>query len=308
MIGEVMLSATEARRRVLQVADSDFSGLNVRVHEDVIGAIRAPAEGFSLLDTTVPEEHPLSRMGPGAALSYYVAMNSINYQFWRLDGRQLVRYAFDGAVGSVGMRKAFDQLWGTGLNSNGLRARLAKESIETLFGDIPDPTGRYLSLIDSTQPEVTEFCEEVGQAIREGEPLTVAHAWTLAELAPSAYDDPYLKKAQLALAEFGAWARRKGYSVDVSQLTAFADYQVPRVLRALGVLEYSGHLANHIDDGKLIREQSEAEAEIRGATIFACELLAAHFRASPAEIDTWLWTQRNKAGSKPFHLTVTRRY
>lgn len=96
--------------------------------------------------------------------------------------------------------------------------------------------------------------------------------------------------------------------MDCSQLTLCADYQLPRMLRAMGVLEYSPGLAQKVDSQTLIEKDSIEERAIRAATIVAGEMLAEHFGVTPAAVDNFLWTNRSKAGSAPFHLTITTDY
>merc|ERR1712139_122238 len=51
----------------------------------------------------------------------------------------------------------------------------------------------------------------------------------------------------------------------------FADYRVPQILRAEGVLSYADDLARRIDAQEEIRAGSEEEVEIRSATVVACD-------------------------------------
>lgn len=102
--------------------------------------------------------------------------------------------------------------------------------------------------------------------------------------------------------------RDTGIAVNVADLTAFADYQVPRVLRALGVLDYSPSLADRVDHHHLLEEGGQEELSIRAATIIACEAIAAHTGGTSADIDNLLWLSQDIAGETPFHLTETRWY
>jgi hypothetical protein len=74
------------------------------------------------------------------------------------------------------------------------------------------------------------------------------------------------------------------------QLTAFADYRLPQVLRHLGGLEYSSSLAEVVDAGAILPAGSAPEVEIRACTIVACELLKRHLaERTTADIDLGLW-------------------
>ena len=89
---------------------------------------------------------------------------------------------------------------------------------------------------------------------------------------------------------------------------AFADYQMPRVLRALGILDYTQSLADAVDRGVLIPILSAGERAIRAATILACEDIAKVTDATPADVDNLLWQSQGAAGQTLFHRTRTTWY
>ena len=86
----------------------------------------------------------------------------------------------------------------------------------------------------------------------------------------------FAKRAQLAAAMIyekflpGVKAFRDG---QFERLTVFADYELPKALRSMGILEYSPQLADKIDKGELIPAGSNEEIEIRGCTIAATDEL-----------------------------------
>lgn len=59
------------------------------------------------------------------------------------------------------------------------------------------------------------------------------------------------KRAQIFVGDvYGAFGGQGlGHFTDIDQLTMFADYRVPVVLRELGVLQYSTELAQLVSDG-----------------------------------------------------------
>lgn len=128
---------------------------------------------------------------------------------------------------------------------------------------------------------------------------------------------PFLKRAQICVADLHAafHGERWGRFPDLGQLTAFADYKLPQLLRASGVLVYTPDLAARIDRYAPIPAGSQEEIEIRAATIWAVELLrralAQHGIARPASaIDYRLWaeTQAKMPGERPYHRTRTIYY
>lgn len=100
----------------------------------------------------------------------------------------------------------------------------------------------------------------------------------------------YYKRAQILVADiWGAFKRLQDSNHpwsfhDMAQLTTFADYRVPQILRQEGILRYSPQLAEQIDALKEIPFGSFQEQEIRACTIIAVEQLYSELaRLSAAE-------------------------
>lgn len=124
----------------------------------------------------------------------------------------------------------------------------------------------------------------------------------------------FLKRAQILVADLhGAFGGEGlGAFSDLDQLTAFADYKVPQVLRRFGVLRYSPELEAALQAYELIPAGSDWEIEIRAGTIWACELIRQALAGmgmglSAFEIDwaLWLTGQSLPPGSEPYHRTLT---
>ena len=118
---------------------------------------------------------------------------------------------------------------------------------------------------------------------------------------------PFLKRAQLCARDLASVVRI--YNTDL--LTACADYKLPQILRAFGVLKYRGDLAERIDNFLLIPAGSREEIEIRAATIWAVELIRRRIpEYSAAQIDSaiWLLSQNPKMAVRPYHRTYTVYY
>ena len=101
-----------------------------------------------------------------------------------------------------------------------------------------------------------------------------------------------LKRAQIFPSDLAQLSARypEFRIADCDQLTAFADYRLPQVLRHLGALEYSTSLAAVVDDGAILPAGSAPEMEIRACTIVACERLKRHVpERTSADIDLGLW-------------------
>lgn len=102
---------------------------------------------------------------------------------------------------------------------------------------------------------------------------------------------------------------------DIDNLTVYADYQLPKVLRDIGVIEYEDSLSYLVDSGFEIHEGSWKELEIRASTIHAADRLMKQVNrinpeagANAMTIDYKLWGMRNLPGGKPHHITRTISY
>jgi len=125
------------------------------------------------------------------------------------------------------------------------------------------------------------------------------------------------KRAQIFVADLhGAFEGQSwGAFHDLDRLTTFADYQVPRVLRDLGVLQYEPALAETIARRQIIMAGSEAEVEIRACTVWAVELMIRELAArgkplTAVALDWVLWNlSKNPAyQTNPHHRTLTTFY
>ncbi|MGB4762399.1 MAG: queuosine salvage family protein [Candidatus Saccharimonas sp.] len=111
-----------------------------------------------------------------------------------------------------------------------------------------------------------------------------------------------LKRAQILGSDLSQLANRypSFHIEDCDQLTAFADYRLPQVLRYYGVIHYTDTLARRVDSGKHLEAGSSSEVEIRAATIVACEKLKQRLsNHTSADIDLGLWLLSQDMRSDP---------
>lgn len=134
---------------------------------------------------------------------------------------------------------------------------------------------------------------------------------------PDGPPDVFLKRAQLAVSM--TTNRLAGTDLfpckDADKLTVFADYELPRGLRSMGILKYSDALANEIDNGKPLPKDSRQEQELRANTIMASELLLQELKKRPdmqnanaMGIDSLIWAQARHDTVSKAHITVTTAY
>lgn len=240
-----------------------------------------------------------------------IALGAINHMFWEQQNGEFTRYEHEGKIGALAMTAAFEKAWADP-NSPLRQARdkgipLSLEDIQAVFGDIPVPeTRRHILnqiLLSPELPQLAQVAQRTGQV---SDTLGVEYAARLADAFPWGYGDEVLKKAQLTTSGLWRQARQAG-SMSTCDVTAFADYQIPNVLRALGLLDYAPELAAKIDRGELIEGNETEERAIRAASLLAVDVLAKQQNVAVADVDYWLWLKR-KEPQTPFHRTRTTLY
>ena len=127
----------------------------------------------------------------------------------------------------------------------------------------------------------------------------------------------FYKRAQILVGDiWAAYSRPKEghlyYLKNMEELTTFADYRVPQLLRNLGVLKYDDDLAKAIDSYEPIDCGSTKEMEIRASTVIAVDMLhkilsSQGFHILVVELDWLLWQKGEKLKEtlKPHHRTLT---
>lgn len=119
---------------------------------------------------------------------------------------------------------------------------------------------------------------------------------------------PFFKRAQITPVDlYGTFNGKEwGKLQRLDQLTAFADYKVPQVLRRLGILEYDAELREIVDHEQKIPAGHRFEVEIRAATVDAVERMRERLRehGQPMrafELDWVLWnlSQRGAEDEPP---------
>jgi len=122
---------------------------------------------------------------------------------------------------------------------------------------------------------------------------------------PGFASDMFLKRASLFFLQLGR--KFEWFKETIGDLHIPADYQVPKMLKYFGVLEYSEMLSTQIQTYSLIPAGSLMECEIRAATVVVSRKLAESTGWITPEVDTWFWTKRKECDD-PFHLTITTDY
>ncbi|MDQ6691407.1 MAG: queuosine salvage family protein [Candidatus Dormibacteraeota bacterium] len=235
---------------------------------------------------------------------YILILDTLNFSFWG-SGRGYWQLA-------ESLRDAFDAgepLW----DAERLLA-LDEEGLSRLIGDFPIPDRRVEALHELAALAVREAGGSIAGLVPPSAPELAAF---LSENLSSFHDVatygdrevPFLKRAQIVAADL--WGSGALGFPDIDELTCFADYKLPQVLRHLGALEYSDHLARRVDGRVELAAGSPEEVEIRAATVVAVERLrdrlAQEGRSCKAvEIDWVLWSLSQEIeGMAPYHRVRT---
>jgi len=299
------------KQNILRIARREYNPALVAVNSSAIRALKLEPGSATLMASGLA---PAWLDRPLEAIAYFIALNSINYRFWeKVEGEgeaSLRRYVFEGDKGAMGMRRAFDKVWGGSVTPDNFRAEpITADWVTRHFGDIPDPESRAEILSSIFEGDTLErTAKAVYLRIVAERAVSADTAEMLHEAFPRAFSDAYMKRSQLAVSWIAGYFAEAGHPVKVTDLTVFADYQVPRTLRALGLIDYCAELADDVDSYHLLEEFSPEELAIRAATILACEELAEALGVTAAEVDNYLWLNRNLASATPFHLTETEEY
>eukprot|EP00850_Spirogloea_muscicola_P015034 SM000112S23976 [mRNA] locus=s112:93051:95138:+ [translate_table: standard] len=126
------------------------------------------------------------------------------------------------------------------------------------------------------------------------------------------------KRAQIFVGDIWGAFRGEGLGSfsNMEDLTMFADYLVPAILREWGVLIYGDRLAAQIDNKLLVPAGSEEEVELRACTVDAVEslrkLLTLHNNqvVLSVQVDWWLWFcgLQSRTAMEDHHRTLTIYY
>lgn len=297
---------------VMEIARDWYAFGHVKINDEKIrqlppGTITPAPEEENIMGSTLPGPAELY-LSQAEAI---IVIGAINHMFWDVVDGEFIRYEHKGKVGALAMTSAVENAWGDH-NSPLRQARekkipLTVEGVKEVFGDIPAPQARVEILneilLSDQLSDLALAAQRMGQA---HDTLGVEFAARLADAFPLGYADELLKKAQLTTSWLWRQARQAG-SLSDCDVTAFADYQIPNVMRAMGILEYEQELAARIDAGDLIEANGPHERCIRAAALLAVDRISEQQNVAVADVDYWLWLRRKEVSS-PFHRTRTTLY
>ena len=251
---------------------------------------------------------------------YVLALDTLNSCFWprsgQLDG---AGHPTPGYIDlALGLKRAFEAQ--VPFDDGHFLAQLGEHDLDRWLPGMAMAESRVTALRQLGELLVSDFggqaTELIGSCQQSAVTLARMLATRLASFADFAIFEgrhvALLKRAQIVGADL--WAALGGCGLgcflDIPALTCFADYKLPQLLRAEGVLEYAPGLQGHIELGLELEAGSVAEVEIRCATIVAVEMLRMELlrsgrRLNAVEVDWLLWHRsQSLAPSSPPHHRV----
>ena len=238
---------------------------------------------------------------------YELIANSVNYCYWY--GRHYIRHNGASSTKMYGLLdKSFDHLERM-KESASFHPHSELEIIINTFID---------GLSKARFPLIDRRVEHLNELLNRSDLLSVIEIsvsrkdysvenWLdyIITSFPGYSKDLFLKRAFLFIMQM---YRRCGiFEKEISKVFVPADYQVPKMLRWLGCIEYSSELAWIVDGNMLMIEDCSMECEIRAATIVTCKRIADLAECTCEEVDNYLWSQRHIC-TEPFHLCRTSNY
>jgi len=267
--------------------------------------------------------------GTGISAEWLFIVDTVNHCFWPEvnSPRWEVTYGTEILSGywalAASLKRALEQ--GVTIHRAQTLASLDARTLALIFrgrGIIPLFEERLDNLREAGRVLIERFQGSFLHVLEEARGSALDLVLLLAKNFPSFNDIAvyqgetihFYKRAQLLALDL--WCTFGGTSwgrfVDLHELTAFADYKLPQVLRHLGIISYTPELAERIDSLTPLPAGSPEEVEIRAATVWSVEwlgraLVERGLRATSAQLDNWLWNlgQQEPYRKKPYHRTRT---
>jgi hypothetical protein len=272
-------------------------------------------------------------VGGGAdTVSYLLVLDSLNFCFWPAHNkaRWEIQYSSESLSGYLALAASLKRAMESGvpITRADYLAGISPEALKNILGGQGD-----LQLMESR----LGILRELGGVLQRdygGEPCGLVEAAEgsavgLVRLLATQFESfrdvaeyrgqeaIFYKRAQIFAADLHGTFQGKDWGAfkDIDQLTAFADYKLPQVLRHLGILQYEKDLARQVDTGTLFEPGGIEEVEIRASTIWAVEEIRQEMGhggedLKAFEIDGILWNmgQQDRYRAKPYHKVVTIYY
>jgi hypothetical protein len=244
-------------------------------------------------------------------VSYFLVLDSLNFCFWPLPGKSKWEIQFGSELlsGYYGLAASLKKavLTGVAITHAEYLAEISSDQLKQILGgrgELQLLGHRVGILKELGRLLIRDYKGKSHKLVEAAGSSAIRLVQILAEKLPSFSDIAehqgravfFYKRAQIFAADlFGTFKGKKwGLFSDMDQLTAFADYKLPQVLRHLGILVYAPVLAQKVDQKVFLAPGSQEEVEIRANTIWAVELIRRELKKEGRplrsfEIDWILW-------------------
>ncbi|MGM9991961.1 MAG: queuosine salvage family protein [Candidatus Bruticola sp.] len=282
---------------------------------------------------TPPWDTSVHYDGQGGRLANYILLlDSLNFCFWPDKGFPKWEIKYKGQIlgGYQALAASLKRAIEEDINVDDAHwmAQADLKQVRHIFRGIQN--GVEIPLLDKRLEHINQsgkvllenFGGQYSQAIESCGGSAVQLVNLMVEYFPSfrdihtwnGHEVRILKRAQITPVDiYGSFGGQGlGYFHDLHLLTVFADYKIPQVLRALGILEYAPDLAQKVDNQELLPSGSREEMEIRVGMIWSIEEIRRELESMGVskmalELDWFLWNlgQEPLPQEKPYHRTRT---
>lgn len=258
-----------------------------------------------------------------------LVLDAWNFSFWPDPGKPKWRVKYKGKTLNgymalaASVKRAIEE--GYDLYDPESLAALTMKDVKKIFrgqGEIPLLAKRLEHAREVGRRLLEKWDGDFSNMLRAAEGSAVSLTELIVETFPS-FDDTAIyrgrevklyKRAQILPVDLMGGMKDEPLVQfhDIDRLTAFADYKIPQVLEAHGVLRYSPDLEALLERQEGLGTGDPREVEIRAAMIWAVELIRRSLQAMgrstpPFELDWMLWNlgQEPVENERPYHRTRT---
>lgn len=294
-------------------------------------AIQALVERLQQQECQVPGWDQRYHWGDGTrkTATAILLLDAWNFCFWPEQGQPkwTVDYQGEKVNGykalAACVKRAIEE--GLELYDPAVLAKLSKTKLRKIFrgeGEIPLLEERLHNAREVGKVLLAKWDGDFCNMLEACEGSAVSLVEMIAEDFPS-FDDvaiyygrevKFYKRAQILAVDLAGAMPQDPLTQfhDLDHLSAFADYKIPQVLEAYGVLRYSPQLEARLERYDKLPQGDPREVEIRAAMVWAVELLSREFKQqgreySSIELDWILWNlgQEPLDYERPYHRTRT---
>lgn len=298
------------------IADPHWVTINDTRIKEVVADIEP--DSLAKIDLTAeqfPRDLTLSQ-----SIGFILIYDALNFYFWGEPKWTVIKngQSLGGSYGLLESLKLAIEDGAPLLTPEGLQHLTQVQLADILKANtqIPFLAERLHLLQDVGKVLMEQHVESWSALLEENHHDALAIAERLTHIFPTVFKDEavyqnqpvrFWKRAQLAALHLSHCIP----SLNISGLTALADYKIPNVLRQLGILEYHPVLAERIEKKEEIASGSEEEMEIRASMVIAIDTATKQLQVRLPEVmaiqlnDIFWHMGRTLPTDNPHHRTKT---